>query len=100
MIVVATVRALKLHGDVDPKKLGEENLKAVEDGLPNLTRHLENLSKFGLPTVVALNRFPTDTDEEIKVIEVCNSHNVDAILAEHWAKGGEGAARLREKLLI
>ena len=65
-VVVATVRALKLHGDVDPKKLGEENLKAVEDGLPNLIRHLENLSKFGLPTVVALNRFPTDTDEEIK----------------------------------
>ena len=99
-VVVATVRALKLHGDVDPKKLGEENLKAVEDGLPNLTRHLENLSKFGLPTVVALNRFPTDTDEEIKkVIEVCNSHNVDAILAEHWAKGGEGAARLAEKVI-
>ncbi len=99
-VVVATVRALKLHGDVDPKKLGEENLKAVEDGLPNLIRHLENLSKFGLPTVVALNRFPTDTDEEIKkVIEVCNSHNVDAILAEHWAKGGEGAARLAEKVI-
>ena len=99
-VVVATVRALKLHGNVDPKKLSEENLKAVEDGLPNLIRHLENLSKFGLPTVVALNRFPTDTEDEIKkVIEVCNSFNVEAVLAEHWAKGGEGAANLAEKVV-
>ena len=99
-VVVATVRALKLHGNVDPKKLSEENLNAVEDGLPNLIRHLENLAKFGLPTVVALNRFPTDTEDEIKkVIEVCNSFNVDAVLAEHWAKGGEGAANLAEKVV-
>ena len=99
-VVVATVRALKLHGNVDPKKLSEENLKAVEDGLPNLIRHLENLEKFGLPTVVALNRFPTDTEDEInKVIEVCKSFNVDAVLAEHWAKGGEGAANLAEKVV-
>ena len=99
-VVVATVRALKLHGNVDPKNLSEENLKAVEDGLPNLIRHLENLAKFGLPTVVALNRFPTDTEDEIKkVIEVCNSFNVEAVLAEHWAKGGEGAAHLAEKVV-
>jgi formate--tetrahydrofolate ligase len=99
-VVVATVRALKLHGNVDPKKLSEENLNAVEDGLPNLIRHLENLAKFGLPTVVALNRFPTDTEDEIKkVIEVCDSFNVDAVLAEHWAKGGEGAANLAEKVV-
>ena len=99
-VVVATVRALKLHGNVDPKKLSEENLKAVEDGLPNLVRHLENLEKFGLPTVVALNRFPTDTEDEIKkVIEVCNSFNVEAVLAEHWSKGGEGAANLAEKVV-
>ena len=99
-VVVATVRALKLHGNVDPKKLSQENLKAVEDGLPNLIRHLENLAKFGLPTVVALNRFPTDTEDEIKkVIEVCNSFNVEAVLAEHWAKGGEGAAHLAEKVV-
>ena len=64
-VVVATVRALKLHGDADPKKLGEENLGALESGLPNLLRHLENLSKFGLSTVVAINRFPTDTESEI-----------------------------------
>ena len=99
-VVVATVRALKLHGNVDPKQLSEENLKAVEDGLPNLIRHLENLAKFGLPTVVALNRFPTDTEDEIKkVIEVCNSFDVEAVLAEHWAKGGEGAANLAEKVV-
>ena len=99
-VVVATVRALKLHGNVDPKKLSEENLNAVEDGLPNLIRHLENLAKFGLPAVVALNRFPTDTEDEIKkVIEVCKSFNVDAVLAEHWAKGGEGAANLAEKVV-
>ena len=68
--------------------------------LPNLIRHLENLSKFGLPTVVALNRFPTDTDDEIKkVIEVCKTFNVDAILAEHWARGGEGAANLAQKVV-
>ncbi len=99
-VVVATVRALKLHGNANPKELSEENLNAVEDGLPNLIRHLENLSKFGLPTVVALNRFPTDTEDEIKkVIEVCKAVNVDAVLAEHWAKGGEGAADLAEKVI-
>ena len=65
-VVVATVRALKLHGNADPKNLGEENLVALEAGLPNLLRHLENLKKFGLPAVVAINRFPTDTDNEIQ----------------------------------
>ena len=91
-VVVATVRALKLHGDADPKNLGEENLDALESGLPNLLRHLENLSKFNLPTVVAINRFPTDTENEIsKVQEVCKNAGVNAILAEHWAEGGKGA---------
>ena len=72
------------------QKLSEENLKAVEDGLPNLIRHLENLAKFGLPTVVALNRFPTDTEDEIKkVIEVCNSLNVEAVLANIGQKVGK-----------
>ena len=63
-------QSVKLHGNANPKELSQETLKAVEDGLPNLIRHLENLSKFGLPTVVALNRFPTDTENEIKRIEV------------------------------
>tara|TARA_B100000579_G_scaffold425576_1_gene431496 strand:+ start:40 stop:1722 length:1683 start_codon:yes stop_codon:yes gene_type:complete len=99
-VVVATVRALKLHGNADPKNLGEEDLNALEAGLPNLLRHLENLSKFNIPTVVALNRFPTDTENEIKKVqEVCNNSGVNAVLAEHWAKGGEGAANLAEKVV-
>ncbi len=99
-VVVATVRALKLHGNADPKNLGEENLKAVEDGLPNLLRHIENLSKFGIPTVVALNRFPTDTENEIaKVQDVCKNVGVNAILAEHWKDGGAGAAKLAESVI-
>ena len=99
-VVVATVRALKLHGEADPKNLGEENLKAVEKGLPNLLRHIENLSKFGIPTVVALNRFPTDTKNEItKVQEVCKDQGVNAILAEHWKDGGKGASKLAETVI-
>ena len=99
-VVVATVRALKLHGEVDPKNLGEENLKAVEKGLPNLLRHIENLSKFGIPTVVALNRFPTDTKNEItKVQKVCEELGVNAILAEHWKDGGKGASKLAETVI-
>ena len=100
-VVVATVRALKLHGEVDPKNLGEENLEAVEKGLPNLLRHIENLSKFGIPTVVALNRFPTDTKNEItKVQKVCEELGVNAILAEHWKDGGKGASKLAETVIL
>ncbi len=96
-VVVATVRALKLHGNADPKNLAQEDLKAVTEGLPNLMRHIENLSKFGIPTVVALNRFPTDTENEIsKVQEVCKEMGVNAILAEHWKSGGKGASKLAE----
>ena len=99
-VVVATVRALKLHGDADSKKLGEENIKALEAGLPNLLRHLENLAKFNLPTVVAINRFPTDSDNEIsKVQEVCKNSGVNAVLAEHWAHGGKGASKLAETVI-
>jgi formate--tetrahydrofolate ligase len=99
-VVVATVRALKLHGNADPKNLGEENLSALESGLPNLLRHLENLNKFGLSTVVALNRFPTDSENEIdKVQKVCRENGVNAILAEHWADGGKGASKLAETVI-
>ena len=99
-VLVATVRALKLHGKADPKNLGEENLVALEAGLPNLLRHLENLKKFGLPAVVAINRFPTDTDNEIaKVQDVCNDKGVKAVLAEHWSDGGKGAAKLAENVV-
>ncbi|MAI29835.1 MAG: formate--tetrahydrofolate ligase [Rickettsiales bacterium] len=99
-VVVATVRALKLHGDADPKNLGEENLSALESGLPNLLRHLENLNKFGISPVVALNRFPTDSVKEIeKVQKVCSENGVNAILAEHWADGGKGASKLAETVI-
>ncbi|MAI59404.1 MAG: formate--tetrahydrofolate ligase [Rickettsiales bacterium] len=99
-VVVATVRALKLHGNADPKNLGEENLSALESGLPNLLRHLENLNKFGLSSVVALNRFPTDSEKEIeKVQKVCSENGVNAILAEHWADGGKGASKLAETVI-
>ena len=82
------------------KNLGEENLSALESGLPNLLRHLENLSKFGLPTVVAVNRFPTDTENEIaKVQEVCKNAGVNAVLAEHWSDGGKGASKLAETVV-
>ena len=99
-VLVATVRALKLHGNADPKNLGREDIVALQNGLPNLLRHLENLSKFGVPVVVALNRFPTDTEKEIeKVISVCSNHNVNAVLSEHWAKGGEGAQNLANEVI-
>ena len=99
-VVVATVRALKLHGNANPKELGNENLIALEKGLPNLLRHLENLSKFNIPTVVALNKFPTDTVDEIKKVqEVCNKNNVNAVLSEHWAKGGSGAENLANEVV-
>ena len=72
----------------------------LESGLPNLLRHLENLNKFGLSTVVALNRFPTDSENEIdKVQKVCRENGVNAILAEHWADGGKGASKLAEAVI-
>ena len=99
-VLVATVRALKLHGNADPKNLGNEDIIALEKGLPNLLRHLENLAKFGVPVVVALNRFPTDTQKEIdKVITVCSENNVNAVLSEHWGKGGAGAKDLATEVI-
>jgi len=100
VVVVATVRALKLHGGVDAKKLGPEDLPALEKGLPNLLRHVENIGKFGLPAVVAINRFPTDTEAEIALVQkACAKMGVNAVLAEHWAKGGAGAADLAKEVI-
>lgn len=94
-VVVATVRALKLHGGADEKMLGKEDLGAVASGLPNLLRHLENLNKFGLPVLVAINRFVSDTPAELKLVqEKCAAAGAKAYLCEHWAKGGEGAEAL------
>jgi formate--tetrahydrofolate ligase len=100
VVIVATVRALKLHGGVDAKKLGPEDLGAVERGLPNLLRHVENVGKFGLPAVVAINRFPTDSEAEIALVQkACQKLGVNAVLAEHWAKGGPGAADLAREVI-
>ncbi len=99
-VIVATVRALKLHGNAEPKSLGTEDIGALKLGLPNLLRHIENISKFGLSSVVAINKFPTDTDKEIDAVQdVCKQYGVNAILAEHWAKGGEGAANLAKEVV-
>lgn len=100
-VIVATVRALKYHGGVPKAQLGEENLEALEKGLPNLLRHVENITKvYGLPAVVAINRFPTDTEAELALVEKkCRELNVDAVLSEVWAKGGEGGMALAERVL-
>ncbi len=96
-VVVATVKALKLHGGAHPKELGEENLEALKQGLPNLIRHLDNLKKFGVPVVVAINQFTSDTEAELNLVyKVCEGQDVKVALANHWAHGGEGAIALAE----
>ncbi|MCZ6721329.1 MAG: formate--tetrahydrofolate ligase [Proteobacteria bacterium] len=95
VVLVATVRALKMHGGVAKDKLREENLEALEAGLANLERHLENLAKYGVPVVIALNKFSADTPGEVKlVLDACKDLGVKAIEADHWAAGGEGALAL------
>ncbi|MDO5059225.1 MAG: formate--tetrahydrofolate ligase [Neisseria sp.] len=100
-VVVATVRALKYNGGVAREDLGAENLAALEDGLPNLLRHIANLKNvFGLPVVVALNRFVSDTDAELEMVQkACAEHGVEVSLAEVWGKGGAGGADLAHKVL-
>jgi formate--tetrahydrofolate ligase len=93
VVVVATIRALKMHGGVKKEDLKTENLKALEAGMANLQRHVENLKKFNLPAVVSINRFSADTDAEIALVkEKCKALGVEALMADHWAMGGEGAA--------
>ncbi|MBN2379597.1 formate--tetrahydrofolate ligase [candidate division WOR-3 bacterium] len=100
VILVATVRALKMHGGVDKKELDKPNPGAVEKGLPNLAKHLENISKFNMPEVVAINVFTNDTEDEIKVIEnFCSQKGYECARADIWAKGGEGGAALAEKVV-
>ncbi len=93
VVIVATIRALKMHGGVKKEDLKKENLAALEAGMANLQRHIENLKKFGLPAVVSINRFSADTDAEIALVkEKCKALGVEALMADHWAMGGEGAA--------
>ena len=100
-VVVATVRALKYNGGVAKTELGEENLSALEAGLPNLLRHVHNMQEvFGLPVVVALNRFPTDTEAELALVEQkCAELGVNVRLSEVWARGGEGGEALAAEVL-
>ena len=98
-VVVVSVRALKYNGGVKKDNLAVENPKAVEAGIPNLGKHVENIRKFGVPVMVAINRFPTDTTEEIKVVrEACASWGIDCAVAEVYTRGGEGGLELAEKL--
>ena len=99
-VVVATVRALKYHGGTDLKDLTVPNVSALDAGFDNLRKHIENLQQFGLPVVVAVNSFPTDTDEEVNlIVKKCGELGVQAARAEHWAKGGAGAEELA-KLVV
>lgn len=101
VVVVATVRALKMHGGVSKKELGPENLEALEKGLPNLLRHVENITQvYKLPAVVAINRFPTDTEAELKLVEdKCKALGVNVALSEVWGKGGDGGVALAEEVV-
>ncbi len=101
VVIVATVRALKMHGGVPKTELAAENTEALRAGLPNLLRHISNIKNvYGLPCVVAVNRFPTDTDAEIAcVIEQCAALGVRAVLSDVWAKGGEGGRELAEEVV-
>lgn len=101
VVVVATVRALKHHGGVAKAELGNENLDALEKGLPNLLQHIENITKaYKLPCIVAINRFPTDSEAELGLIESrCKALGVNVALSEVWAKGGAGGAALAEEVV-
>jgi len=101
VVVVATIRALKMHGGVAKTDLGSENLEALKAGLPNLLRHVSNMQDvYGLPVVVAVNKFPTDTDAEVALLRAeCEKLGVHAVLSDVWAKGGEGGVELAEAVV-
>ena len=101
VVVVATVRALKMHGGLKKTELNTENLAALEAGLPNLLRHVSNMTEvYHLPCVVAINRFPTDTERELKLVEdKCRALGVNAVLSEVWGRGGAGGTALAEEVV-
>ena len=99
-VIVATIRALKKHGGVHKNELGAENFEALESGFENLKRHVENIRKFGVAAVVAINEFPTDTPAEVELLtKMCDALGVPVVLAQVWAKGGEGAVELAKKVV-
>lgn len=100
VVIVATVRALKMHGGVDKKELGTENLEALAKGIKNLEKHIENIAKYNLPSVVAINAFPTDSEAELQLLkDTCNKMGVDVAISKVWEKGADGGIKLAEKLL-
>jgi formate--tetrahydrofolate ligase len=101
VVIVASLRALKYHGGANKNRLTEENAEALEKGLPNLLRHVENITDvYGLPAVVAINRFPTDTENELEIIDRnCRERGVNLVLSDVWGKGGEGGAALAEEVV-
>jgi formate--tetrahydrofolate ligase len=99
-VLVATIRALKMHGGVKKEDLKKEDLKALEAGMSNLARHVENVRKFGIEPVISINRFSADTEAEIKLVEEkCKALGVEALMADHWAMGGEGAANVAKAVV-
>ena len=100
MVIVATVRAMKMNGGVAKDDLGAENVEAVKSGCANLGRHIGNIKQFGVPAVVAINHFVTDTDAEVQAIkDYVKSQGSEAILCQHWAKGSEGTKELAERVV-
>jgi len=100
VVLVATIKALKMQGGVAKQDLGVENLEALKDGLKNLGRHLRNLAQFGVPVVVAVNRFTADTDAEVQIVQdYCESFGVHAVNCTHWADGGAGATDLAKQVV-
>lgn len=99
VVLVATVRAMKMNGGIAKSELGSENVQAVQDGCPNLGRHIENLKLFGVPVVVAINHFVTDTDDEVNAIkDFVAAHGSEAILSKHWEFGSEGSKELATRV--
>ncbi|MFS9016918.1 formate--tetrahydrofolate ligase [Streptococcus cristatus] len=101
VVLVATIRALKMHGGAAKSDLAEENVQAVVDGLPNLEKHLENIQDvYGLPAVVAINKFPLDTEAELQTVyDACQKRGVDVVISDVWANGGAGGKELAEKVV-
>lgn len=100
VVIVATIRALKMHGELAKTELATENIEALKKGMTNLAKHIENIQKFGLPIVVAINAFPTDTENELQELKaLCESMGASVSISEAWAKGGEGAIDLAQKVI-
>jgi formate--tetrahydrofolate ligase len=100
VVIVATIRALKMHGGVPKEDLAKENLASLEAGIPNLEKHVENMQSYGLPVVVALNAFPTDTENELRAVaEKCANLGVPVVRSDIWAKGGEGGVVLADAVI-